>query len=412
MTGEPTPKTADVVVVGGGILGLSIAWHLARTCAGSIVVADRLPPATQATSRAAALLTLGREDDRVIPLIQSSYRAIAMLGEVLDDPLPLHRNGTVYVATSESSRRELQDLMLASTGKAVNFQTLDSDDAGKLVPWLAVEADAACAYCPDDAFIDPYLLAAAYADAARRSGATIIPGLGVASLILAGGKVAGVTTAAGEIAAPIVVVAAGLWSNLLSASCGAGLPMAPVRSQYWITASDDRFPPGHPSVLLPDASAYTRPEMGALLFGVRERRSISVDPRDLPDDVSGYAFADDPGGLASLEESSAALHRFAPALADVGIRTYVAGFSTYTPDGLPVFGAAPGIDGLLFAGGCSGAGIAISGGVGEAVAALALGQRPEIDIDAFRVDRFGTVDPFDPAFRARCAAARSRKREG
>ena len=124
------------------------------------------------------------------------------------------------------------------------------------------------------------------------------------------------------------------------------------------------------------------------------------------------AFADDPDGLATLEESSAALHRFAPALADVGIRTYVAGFSTYTPDGLPVFGAAPGIDGLLFAGGCSGAGIAISGGVGEAIAALALGQRPEIDIDAFRLDRFGAVDPFDPAFRARCAAARSKKREG
>jgi 4-methylaminobutanoate oxidase (formaldehyde-forming) len=285
-------------------------------------------------------------------------------------------------------------------------------EARRFVPWLLAVEDATCTLCPDDAFIDPYHLASAYGAAAARAGATIVSNVPVISLSVAAGCVNGVITPAGTVAAPAVVVAAGAWSNLLGAPLGAAVPMAPIRSQYWITVPDSRFPRQHPSVLLPDARAYTRPELGALLFGVREPEGASLDPRQLPDDASGLAFSDDPDGTASLVAALPLLRRHLPALDEVGIRAHITGLSAYAPDGLPAFGAAAGIPGLLFAGGCSGAGIAISGGVGLALAELVLGCGPSLDIDPFRCDRFGPVDPFDPAFLARCAAARANKRTG
>jgi 4-methylaminobutanoate oxidase (formaldehyde-forming) len=193
---------------------------------------------------------------------------------------------------------------------------------------------------------------------------------------------------------------------------GVGLATAPVRSQYWITESDPAFPRRHPVVVLPDANAYTRPELGGLVIGLRERRSVSVDPRALPADTTGFAFDDDPHGWNALAEGSDRLQRFLPALEHVGIRHHIAGFSTYTPDGRPILGPVDGVDGLLVASGCCGAGIAISGGVGFVLAELACGRRPSIDLAPFRNDRFGAVDPYDPAFRQRCAAARSNKSAG
>jgi 4-methylaminobutanoate oxidase (formaldehyde-forming) len=206
----------------------------------------------------------------------------------------------------------------------------------------------------------------------------------------------------------VVIAAAGAWSNTLLAPLGAFVPTAPVRSHYWITDRDSLFPDRHPVAFLPDARAYTRPELGALLFGLRDRTSVCADPTALPRDVSGFAFDEDPDGGRALEEGFSDLVRFIPALGRAGIAHYVCGLSDYTPDGLPVVGPLEGAEGLIAVAGC-GAGIAISGGVGLAAAELAAGGEPSLDISAFDPGRFGAVDPFDPAFRRRCAAARSRK---
>jgi 4-methylaminobutanoate oxidase (formaldehyde-forming) len=234
----------------------------------------------------------------------------------------------------------------------------------------------------------------------------------VLSVSVYGGRVQELITSDGVVSAPVVVLAAGAWANRLAAPLDCGLAMAPVRSQYWLTEVDPIFPREHPVVILPDARAYTRPELGGLLFGLREGVSVGLDPGELPDDMSGYAFADDPDGWRSLEEGAPALRTFFPALDRVRIRRHVLGASTYTPDGLPLIGQVGGIEGLLAASGCCGAGIAMSGGLGQVLAALAFDDAPSFDIAPFRPDRFGNVEPSEPAFRARCAAARARKRGG
>ena len=412
MSAPSTPvASADLIVIGGGILGLSIAYHYSRLGRGQAVVLERHLLASAATSRAAALLTQARSQPALIPLVRQTYRDLADLEQTLDEALDLHRVGSLHLAASADRARELSELADLNERHGVRMRWLDPGDLPSLVPWLNAESVQAALFTPDDGYIDPYRLAQAYARAARQQGAILTQNVAVQQLLLASGRVTGVRTTRGDYYAPRVVLAAGAWSAVLARQAGFGVPSAPVRSQYWIAAPHPRFPRQHPLVILPDARAYTRPEVGGLLFGLREARSVSVDPRDLPDDLANLSFGDDQG-WASLGEGATLLERFLPALPELAIQSYITGPSTYTPDGLFVLGTVPGAAGLLLATGCCGAGIAASGGIGRAVAALAADEEPPFDLGAFRSDRFGTVDPFDPDFRRRCEQARSGKKSG
>lgn len=402
---------ADLAIIGGGIFGCSIAWHYARLGAGRVILLERDTLAFAATSRAAALLTRARAKTALMPLIAQTYADIAVLEAELDEPLDLHRVGSLHVAASEARQQELRELAAIAEAASLPVEWPTADEAVRRAPWLNPEAVAAAAFMPEDGFVDPYRLAMAYARAAKFHGAVRHQGVAVTGFRHQGDRITGVITTQGVVHAGCVVDAAGAWANLLAVQLGVRLPMAPVRSQYWITAPDPLFPPDHPIVILPDARAYSRPELGGLLFGLRERLSVSFDPRRLPDESSGFALGDE-GGWSSLVEGAPALRRFLPALDRLEIAYHIAGLSTYTPDGLFVLGPVPETRGFLAATGCSGAGIAAAGGVGAGIAALATGQTPPFDLTPFRPDRFGSVDPFDPNFRQRCEWARSNKVSG
>ncbi len=402
---------ADLVIIGGGILGCAIAWHYARWGTGRAILLERDTLAFAATSRAAALLTRARAKTALMPLIAQTYADVAALETELEEPLDLQRVGSLHVAASEPRQQELRELITVAEATGLQVEWLTADEAVRRVPWLNPEAIAAAAFMPDDAFIDPYRLTMAYARAAKQRGVKLLQGTAVHGFRCPDNRVTGVITDQGIIYSRYVVDAAGAWANLLAMPLGVGLPMAPVRSQYWITTPDPLFPPDHPIVILPDARAYSRPELGGLLFGLRERQSVSFDPRRLPDESSEFALGDE-DGWSSLVEGAPALRQFLPMLDRLEIAHHVAGLSTYTPDGLFVLGPVPETRGFLAATGCSGAGIAAAGGVGASIAALAMGKTPPFDLTPFRPDRFGSVDPFDPQFRQRCEWARSNKVSG
>lgn len=402
------PETADAVIVGGGILGLSAAWHLTRSHAGMphagmrVLVLERNGLATAATAQAAALMTSARPDAATAALVADTYAAIPRLEEETGESLDLNRVGTLHVAGTPATAAALAGM----TG-----ERLDGAAAVRLAPWLDADAVAAARFVPEDGYLDPARLANAYAHAARRRGAVIRTGVDVRRLTTAAGRVTGVETAdRGHVSAPAVVLACGAWSNVLAATAGAGLPAAPVRSEYWITERAPRLcPHTAPVTVLPDAGAYARPELGALLFGLRGATTLAADPRTLPDDTTGF-MAGDP--WETLAAGADRLMRLVPSVGALGIAHYIAGLSTYTPDGTFVVGAVPGVAGLAAVTGCCGAGIAASSGLGRAVAAVVQGQAPWVDLSPFDPGRFGTVDPFDPAFLSRCAAARSGKTSG
>ncbi len=407
-----TADHADVVVIGGGIIGCAAAFHLTRLGIGKVMLLDRNPLASAATSRAAALLTQVRTKTCLMPLVRQTFDDIAALQDRLETNLDLRLVGGLHLARSAASLAEQSALAAIAADHALPHHALDRADAIALAPWLGANSFDQALFFPDDAFIDPYRLASAYAEAARKAGAVIRPGCAVTGLKETSGAITGVSTPHGDIAAACVIDAAGAWANLVARHVGIGLPMAPVRSQYWISGPNPLFPPDSPIVVMPDARAYARPEVGGLLFGLRERQSVSADPATLPDQIDGFAFADDPDGWASLEEGADALRTFLPALDHLEIRHYVNGLSTYTPDGLYVAGAFPGLRGFVAATGCCGAGIAGAGGLGKIAATAAAGQAAPWNIEAFRPNRFGKVNPFDISFQTSCAAARSSKRSG
>jgi sarcosine oxidase subunit beta len=159
-------------------------------------------------------------------------------------------------------------------------------------------------------------------------------------------------------------------------------------------------------VRLPDARAYTRPEVGGLLIGVQEAESRAYDARALTPAFSMRAVERDWDVLLG---QLGAIRPFFPFLEAAPMVDAIAGLTTYTPDGRYLLGEVPGIDGFLVACGCCGLGVAGSGGIGAAIAEIVVDGQATLDVSPFRVDRFGRVDPHTPAFRRRCALARSRK---
>lgn len=413
MTAKSVIDRSEIVVVGAGVLGLAVAWALGQAlgpAAQSVLVVDRHPPATQATARAAALLTRTRGDAATAALVRGTYAGITSLEEELDEDLGLRRVGTLHVAASPARVEALRTLVADSTDP---IDWLDGDGAARLAPCLSAEAVERAAFMPLDGFIDPVRLADAYRRSARRAGVRIMTGPSVQAIRVEGGRVAGIDTDHGVISAPMVVNAAGAWAAGLAWTAGVGLPQAPVRSQYWITGQHpDLFPRNLPVLVMPDAGAYARPELGALLFGLRGRRSLAFDSARLPNDTAGLDLADADGGWQTLEEGWQALARLCPPLLQAGIAHYVSGLSTYTADGRFVLGPVLEMPGLFMATGCCGAGIAASGGIGRAVAASVLGEPGSVDLSPFAPDRFVGVDPFSPALHDACAAARSGKITG
>ena len=402
---------AEVIIIGAGVLGCAVAYHLAEAGLRPLVL-ERRGIAQAATSRAAGLLTRARSNPSLLALVRQTYRDLAALEAESGASLGLRTTGSLYVGASEPVKLAHRQLMALASAAGEKVLFLPPWEAVERVPWLNLTGDEEVFLMPEDAFIDGYALGSAYAGAARRRGARILEDQAVAEILVEGGRVAGVRTARGRFQAPVVVAAAGAWANVLAQPAGAAIPMAPVRSQYWITAPDRRFSPAMPFLILPDARAYARPEGEGLLFGFREAQSVHADPRTLPEDLQGHVIAGDSDGWASLEEGAGAFERFLPGFGELEIAHYISGYSTYVPDGMLAVGALPGLPGCYSGAGCSGGGVALAGGIGKALARQITGSRSEFDLGPHDPARFGAFDPFSPGWGARCADARSHKTTG
>ncbi len=405
--------SADVVIIGGGVIGCAIAYYLSQQAVGRVLLIERRLIAEGNTTRAAALLTRARAKTCLMPLVRETYQVIAELEDQLGETLGLRRVGSLHVAASPATKYELNELVEVARQAGLEAYWVAPQDAEAMAPWLELDHGAWAAYMPEDAFIDPYVLTHAYARAAQHNGAIIWQTTAVTDILRSGQQIVGVNTELGFVASPIVIDAAGVWAGLLAQQIDCPLPMAPVRSHYWITTSQNGlFHREQPIVILPDARAYTRPEGTGLLFGLREEHVVSVDPRLLSADMNELVLNDDRQGWGTLIDGAPALLPFFPALERLEIAHYIVGLSTYTPDGIFVLGGLPGLKGFLAATGCSGAGIAASGGIGLALAQLATDQPCSFDLEPYRIDRFGLIDPLSEEFRWRCAYTRSKKTSG
>lgn len=405
-------EKADVVIIGGGIFGCAIAYYYTKYNPGKkVIIIERNEICNAATSRAAALITRIRHKKYFIPLSLETYHAIAQMEEQLGESLGMKQVGVMHVAASESSVAELDSLMEIAKEFNEPAEFLSNDTIINKAPWLKTDEVLKCGYMPLESYCDPYLLGTFFARCAKMQGAEIRQGTEVSNLLIENNHILGVSTSAGNIYAENVVIAAGAWSPILAMQAQVGIPMAPVRSQYWITERNALFPTNSPIVILPDAQAYARPEGGSLLFGIRERKSFTCSPLDIPNDISHFPFSPD-RGETDLAEVIDNLARFYPEIHNIGLKYYIAGFSGYTPDNNLSMGKVASHSNLFCATGCGGAGISVSGGVGLAFAEMLAGRQNPYDFSYFDINRFGNIDPFSTVWLEKCALARSQKRSG
>jgi 4-methylaminobutanoate oxidase (formaldehyde-forming) len=402
----------DLLIIGGGIWGSAIAYYYSKAFPGEkLLVLDQQELNNGATSRAAALLTKVRSNRSLIPLAKETAQIIPELESRLDDSLDVKQVGLAHVATDEASVEGVNLMcgIAAETGEP--FKKWETEDLHTMAPWLKLDAAIDIGYFPDESYCDPYRLGSFFARAARLNGVEFNQYCRVNELILERNKIVGVLTDQGEIKAKKIVVAAGVWSNVLLGKIGGAIPYSPVRSQFWITEPIPDLREDAPIILLPAANAYLRPEGNCLLFGIREQESLAITPESLPLQMNDFVYSADKG-FSELAEVIHMLEPFFPGIYDVGIKSYMAGFSGYSPDSMISVGGCSGIENLFVAGGDCGAGIALSGGVGKLMTSLLAGEDPGFDTTVFDPNRFGHFDPESSNWLQQCAAARSRKKSG
>jgi glycine/D-amino acid oxidase-like deaminating enzyme len=381
------PRTADVVVVGGGVHGASVAYHLARRRAGRVVLVERKFLASGPTGRSSALVRRFYAMDFLTRTGNASADIFQRwAGEIGGGDPGFRQVGILWLAGPEQAAN-LEHNVRRARALGVRVELLSPGDTRALVPAMAVDDVAVAAYEPESGYADASSTTNALAGRARELGATIVQHVPVEALLAGGGRVTGVRTAGGEIHAPAVVVCAGLWAPALLAPLGITVPIAPKRHQMCFF----RRPPGfdvHPGMIDRPNGTYMRPETGNLtIHGVSSYPEI-VDP-------DRYNEGADPDEVMRNAELIA--HRFPVMEHGLSMGGY-AGVYDVTPDHEPVLGPVAELAGLHADFGWSGHGFKHSPAIGDIVAQAVLeGHAAGWDLRPFRWSRFQERDLLPPA---------------
>jgi glycine/D-amino acid oxidase-like deaminating enzyme len=380
------PGGAAAVVVGGGIWGCSIAYHLARAGLRDVVVLERRELASGNTPQAAGLVGQLRSSELMVRSIRRVVGRLEGWAAEHGEESGFRPVGSLKLALTEGRVRELETHVARAESWGLDVELITPAVAGARVPFLDVRGVRAAAWIPGDGYVEPYTLAMAIARAARRLGVRFETGRPVTAIRIDRGAVRGVDTPSGPVESPRVVVAAGPWVERVLGAVGLAVDTVPLRHQHWTTAPMASVPADLPVVRVPDASVYIRPEVGGLMLGGFEARPRAFPMAELP---PTFEIEHTEKDLGVLEELAGGLTRVFPALAGAPVLKGCAGLPTFTPDGNYLLGPVPGVRGLWVAAGCNAIGIAGSLLVGEWLSELVLEGRTEADTRSQAPDRFG-----------------------
>jgi glycine cleavage system aminomethyltransferase T/glycine/D-amino acid oxidase-like deaminating enzyme len=381
--GDP-PLSARCVVIGGGVGGTSIAYHLARLGWRDVVLVEQHGLTDGTTWHSAGFVGQLRSTISQTRMIMYSSELYRELARTTGRDPGWRGVGGIRVATRPERVEELQRQAQSATTYGLELHLLSAAEAHGRLPLLAVDDVLAAAWMPGDGYLDPVLLTEALAAGARSGGVAFHTGTRVTGIDVRDGRVAGVRTDRGTIAAETVVIAAGAASGVVGALAGASIPIIPMRHQYVVTAPLGPAVGEIPTVRDPDHIMYLRPEGGGLLVGGYSREPVTWDvaqplaePRTLFDaDMERFA------------ESWAGAQKRVPALREAEIVKVVNGPEAFTPDGEFLLGETE-VDGLWAAAGFCVHGLAGAGGVGKVMAEWIVDGRPEYDLASMDIRRFG-----------------------
>ncbi|MCI0548111.1 MAG: FAD-binding oxidoreductase [Candidatus Rokubacteria bacterium] len=369
------PSTASVVVIGGGVVGASIAYHLARRGQRDVVVLERDTVGAGTTSKAAGGIRSQFGTETEIRFSRESLAVFQSFAAEFGVDIGFQQIGYLFLLTDPADLRGFGERIALQRSLGVDVRVISPADARKLVPALHVEDLVAAVWGPTDGLAGPAEVTSGFARRARELGVCIAEGVEVRGISRAGDRVTGVETAMGAIAAPVVVNAAGPFAARVGRMVGLEIPVYPRRRHIFFT---DPFPeiPG-PVPLTTDRGSgfYFRKEMEQVLLS-------AGDVEDVGDDLSG---AMNPAMMA--EAVGKAVHRV-PVLEHARIAGGWAGLRPLTPDDHAIIGWAPGVEGLFLAVGFGGHGFQHSPATGRRVAEWLLDGKPGMDLSLFDPARF------------------------
>lgn len=390
---------AQAVIIGGGITGCSIAFHLARMGWRDIVLLEKGELTSGTTFHSVGLVTQFRTSNALMRLQNYSIALYDELKQEIGDALGWYQVGSLRLASSDAQYKNLQRNISRAKGLGLNVEMISPAEAKNIFPPMTEKNLCGAVYIPDDGWLDPNSITQELARRAKQFGAEICTGVRVTEIELdpstrAGNRVRAVNTTHGRIETEIVINAAGQWASriaemlALSGVEGVNLPMTPLMHQYLLTKAmrGHELPKRTPVVRDPDNLVYLREEAGGFLIG-----GFESNPKAWSIDGVDWNFSQQllPPEWELFEELLRGAIRRVPQIENAEIVKLINGPDAMTPDGHYALGPVPQVPGMWVAAGMSLNGIAGAGGVGRVMAEWIVNGAPPFDVSEMNVRRFG-----------------------
>ena len=390
------PARARVVVIGGGIIGCSVAYHLAHMGWKDVVVLERDRLTSGTTWHAAGLIvTFGSMSETSTEMRKYTRDLYARLEAETGQATGFKPVGFIEVAADRDRLEEYRRVSAFNRHCGVDVHEISAAQVEDLFPLARTDDILAGFYVKDDGRADPVDVTMALAKGARLQGATILEGVTVTGVTRNRNTVTGVTTTAGTIEAEYVVNCAGMWARQLGQRSGVNIPLQAAEHYYLITEKIPSMSASFPVLEDPGSYGYFREEVGGLMIGMFEPICAPWKVGGIPDDFSFGELPPDWERMAPYVEKAMAR---VPISLDAGVKKFFCGPESFTPDLSPVVGEAPELRNYFVAAGLNSIGILTGGGLGRVLAHWIINGRPDVDVTAMNIDRLHTYQA-NPEYR-------------
>jgi 4-methylaminobutanoate oxidase (formaldehyde-forming) len=379
------PSRSEIVIIGGGVVGVSVAYHLARRGRTDVTLVERKALTEGSTWHAAGLVGQLRSSANLTQLMRKSVQTYETLESVTGYATGWHGVGGLRLASSPERWEELQRVYTQGKSYGFDLHLVGPREAREIFPLLNLDGVYGATWTPSDGYVDPSQLTHSFAAGARALGVRIVQQCRVDAIERDRRRVTALVTERGRIECDVVVNATGMWGAETARLAGVDVAVNAVEHQYVVTEKSADLPADLPTFRDPDARFYLKPEAGALVIGGWEEGTRACW-RSIPRDLGPELFPPNHERFEGLAEGAA--HRL-PAFGEMGIHTWVNGPIPFSPDAEPMMGLTEDVDNLFHCCGFS-AGIAAAGGAGDAMANWIIDGDPGMDLWPFDVRRFGT----------------------
>jgi glycine cleavage system aminomethyltransferase T/glycine/D-amino acid oxidase-like deaminating enzyme len=379
------PSRARVVIVGGGVTGCSIAYHLAHLGWTDVVLLEQHQLTAGTTWHAAGLITsAGMTDETALFFSRYSRDLYARLEQETGHSTGFRAVGHISVATTPQRQEALRREAAWMHGFGVEDTEISPRELADMWPLARTDDVLSAFYVADEGRADPVGVATSLAKGARQLGVTVVEGVAATGVRTRGRRVCGVLTEAGPIETEVVVNAAGMWARQFGALAGVRVPLQAAEHYYLLTDTVPGMDADLPVIEDPDNYGYYRPEGDGMLVGLFEPVGA---PWSLDGVDRGFSFGKLPPDWTRMEPYLGMAMNRIPPLADIGVRTFFCGPESFTSDVRPLLGPAPELDGYFVAAGLNSLGILSGGGVGSMLAQWIVDGVPPVDATAVAIDR-------------------------